>query len=202
MAVPKRFLLLAAAAWTWFSQRYAPAVAISQGYIKNTIALFAIAVFVQLAWSIVVYPLFLSPLRHLPSPPDGHFLLGHFRRIYKDPTGEPQRDWIDNVPNDGVLYYRWLFNEPRILVTNPKAIGEVLVTRSYEFVKPGRLRKGLGRLLGVGILLAEGDEHKVRIDDGPQKMVTNVSAVTAPEKGTYACVQFPTRQRFVPDFLE
>jgi cytochrome P450 len=58
------------------------------------------------------------------------------------------------------LYYRWLFNEPRVLVTNPKAIGEVLVQRNYEFIKPERLRKGLGRLLGVGILLAEGDEHK------------------------------------------
>jgi cytochrome P450 len=36
----------------------------------------------------------------------------------------------------------------------------VLVQRNYEFVKPEGLRKGLGRLLGVGILLAEGDEHK------------------------------------------
>jgi cytochrome P450 len=45
-------------------------------------------------------------------------------------------------------------------VTNPKAIGEVLVQRNYEFIKPERVRVGLGRLLGVGILLAEGDEHK------------------------------------------
>lgn len=91
----------------------------------------------------------------------GHPILGHFPRIFRDPSGEPQRDWIDNVPNDGVLYYRWLFNESRVLVTSPKALGEVLVQRNYEFVKPARIRKGLGRLLGVGILLAEGDEHKV-----------------------------------------
>jgi hypothetical protein len=65
------------------------------------------------------------------------------------------------VPNDGVLYYRWLFNEPRVLITNPKALGEVLVQRNYDFIKPSRIRVGLGRLLGVGILLAEGDEHKV-----------------------------------------
>lgn len=68
---------------------------------------------------------------------------------------------MDTVPNDGVLYYRWLFNESRVLVTSPKALAEVLVQRNYEFIKPGRIRKGLGRLLGVGILLAEGDEHKV-----------------------------------------
>lgn len=64
------------------------------------------------------------------------------------------------MPNDGVLYYRWLFNEPRVLITTPKALGEVLVQRNYDFIKPERIRNGLGRLLGVGILLAEGDEHK------------------------------------------
>jgi len=67
------------------------------------------------------------------------------------------------VPNDGIIYYRWLFNEPRILVANPKAMGEVLVTKSYDFIKPAMLREGLGRLLGLGVLLAEGDEHKVRV---------------------------------------
>jgi hypothetical protein len=88
--------------------------------------------------------------------------MGNWRRIFKEPSGEPQRAWIDTVPNDGVLYYRWLFNEPRILITTPKALAEVLVQRSYEFVKPERVRKGVGELLGVGILVAEGDEHKVR----------------------------------------
>jgi cytochrome P450 len=87
-------------------------------------------------------------------------LLGNFRKIFKLPTGEPHREWIDTVQNDGVIHYRWLFNESRILITNPKALAEVLVQRNYEFVKPEGLRKGLGRLLGVGILLAEGDEHK------------------------------------------
>jgi cytochrome P450 len=86
--------------------------------------------------------------------------MGHFRRIFKEPTGEPQREWIDNVENDGVIYYRWLFNEPRILVTTPNALAEVLVQRNYEFIKPQRIRNGLARVLGVGILLAEGDEHK------------------------------------------
>lgn len=94
--------------------------------------------------------------------------MGHWKKIFKEASGEPQREWIDSVPNDGVLHYRWLFNEPRVLITTPKALAEVLVQRSYEFIKPERVRKGLGRLLGVGVLIAEGDEHKVRkllIDD-------------------------------------
>ncbi|RAR12319.1 cytochrome p450 [Stemphylium lycopersici] len=147
MAVPKRLLLSASAAYTFLGARVAPNALLfnEKSYVKNTVAMFVLLYFVRFVWIGVVYPLFFSPLRGLPSPP---------------PTGEPHRDWIDNVPNDGVIYYRWLFNEPRILVTNPKALGEVLVQRSYDFIKPERLREGLGRLLGVGILLAEGDEHK------------------------------------------
>jgi hypothetical protein len=49
----------------------------------------------------------------------------------------------------------------RLLITSPKALGEVLTTKSYNFVKPRQLRSGLGRILGIGILLAEGDEHRV-----------------------------------------
>ncbi|KAH7397318.1 cytochrome P450 [Pyrenochaeta sp. MPI-SDFR-AT-0127] len=161
MALAKRVLLVSSLVLTFLSFRYAPLVIIfPRSYFWNIVALFLIHIFAQLVWSIFVYPLFLTPLRHLPQPPDPHFLLGHFKRIFKDPSGEPQRDWIDTVPNDGVLYYRWLFNEPRVLLTNPKALGEVLVQRNYDFVKPQRLSSGLGRLLGVGILLAEGDEHK------------------------------------------
>lgn len=59
-----------------------------------------------------------------------------------------------------MIRYLALLNQERILVTSPKAIAEVLVTKSYDFIKPSTLRTGLGRILGVGVLLAEGDEHK------------------------------------------
>lgn len=65
------------------------------------------------------------------------------------------------MPNDGLLYYRWWFNEARVMPTTTKALAEVLTQKSYEFIKPRNVREGLGRLLGIGILLAEGNEHKV-----------------------------------------
>ncbi|KAF2795433.1 cytochrome P450 [Melanomma pulvis-pyrius CBS 109.77] len=161
MAVQKRVVLLASGLISFVTFRYAPRLALfPASFFWNVATLYLIFSLSQICWAIVVYPLLLSPLRHLPQPPDSSILLGHFKRIYKDPTGEPQRDWIDTVPNDGVLYYRWLFNESRVLITTPKALAEVLVQRNYEFIKPQRIRLGLGRLLGVGILLAEGDEHK------------------------------------------
>lgn len=36
------------------------------------------------------------------------------------------------------------------------------MTKNYDFTKPPMVRAGLGRLLGIGVLLAEGDEHKVQ----------------------------------------
>lgn len=39
---------------------------------------------------------------------------------------------------------------------------EVLVTKNYDFTKPPTFSQGLARILGVGILLAEGDEHKIQ----------------------------------------
>jgi len=64
------------------------------------------------------------------------------------------------VPNDGLIRYLYAFNAERILIASPKALAEVLVMKNYEFIKPAQFRNGLGQLLGIGVLLAEGDEHK------------------------------------------
>ena len=70
MAVPKRALLLTSAAFAFFTARYELDVAPfhSQSYIKNTVATFFLLYFVRLVWNIIVYPLFLTPLRKLPTP--------------------------------------------------------------------------------------------------------------------------------------
>lgn len=92
----------------------------------------------------------------------GNFFWGHFRTIIREPTGEPQEKWINEIPNEGLLHYRNLFNEGRLLPTTPKALAEVLVQKNYEFIKPLQIRAGIGRILGVGILLAEGEEHRLQ----------------------------------------
>ncbi|KAI1481981.1 cytochrome P450 [Daldinia eschscholtzii] len=111
-------------------------------------------------WNIILYPHFFSPFRHLPEPEGSSWINGQFSTVRNKPTGIPMREWVANIPNEGLIRYRFIFNTERILVTGPKALADLLVTRSYDFVKPSNVRFGLSRLLGVGVLLAEGDEHK------------------------------------------
>ncbi|KAL8940190.1 MAG: hypothetical protein Q9216_002941 [Gyalolechia sp. 2 TL-2023] len=88
--------------------------------------------------------------------------MGQFKAIRTEPTGLPQQRWLNEVPNDGLIRYLNIFNEERLLITSSKALMEVLTTKNYDFIKPSLVRNGLGRILGDGILLAEGDEHKTQ----------------------------------------
>ncbi|KAL8699633.1 MAG: hypothetical protein Q9201_005887 [Fulgogasparrea decipioides] len=88
--------------------------------------------------------------------------MGQFAVIRKEPTGKPQQRWINELPNDGLIRYLNHFNQERLLITGPKALAEVLTIKNYDFVKPSLILAGLGRLLGNGVFLAEGEEHKAQ----------------------------------------
>ncbi|KAK4549355.1 hypothetical protein LTR36_006352 [Oleoguttula mirabilis] len=133
----------------------------SLGFFTTTAVLFALQFVIYQAWLIVVYPRFFSPIRHVPTPPNGGLFMGQTRKILKAASGIPMREWTESIPNDGLIRYSVWFRE-RLLITNPKALAEVLVTKNYDFTKPPHFRSVLGRILGVGILLAEGEEHKTQ----------------------------------------
>lgn len=69
--------------------------------------------------------------------------------------------WIKTVRNEGLLRYYMVGNLERIMLTNPEALSEVLVKKAYDFPKPDAIRESLERVTGRGVLLAEGDGHKV-----------------------------------------
>ncbi|SPO00938.1 related to isotrichodermin C-15 hydroxylase (cytochrome P-450 monooxygenase CYP65A1) [Cephalotrichum gorgonifer] len=128
------------------------------------VSLFTKTYLAQLAgwvvYSLLLYPHFLSPLIGLPEPRGSHWLMGEFSRIMRDPTGIPMMDWASNIPNDGLIRYRALGNQERLLITSAEGLSEVLVKKNYDFSKPSAFRRTTARILGIGILLAEGDEHK------------------------------------------
>jgi cytochrome P450 len=66
------------------------------------------------------------------------------------------------VPNNGIIRYLTFFNRERLLITSVKALSEVLTTKSYDFKKPDQIIGSIGRILGIGLLLSEGDVHKAQ----------------------------------------
>lgn len=76
---------------------------------------------------------------------------------------ERTRAWGNSIPNNGLVRYLYWFNRERVLVTSPRVLAELLVTKNSDFAKPPVVRSILEPLLGDSLLLAEGEEHKVRI---------------------------------------
>lgn len=66
------------------------------------------------------------------------------------------------MPNEGMLRYYIVGNLERIVLTSPKALSELLVTKAYDFEKPSTVRQSLRRVVGDGLLLTEGEEHKLQ----------------------------------------
>lgn len=66
------------------------------------------------------------------------------------------------MPNEGLLRYYIVMNMERVILTSPKALSELLVTKAYDFEKPRTVRQSLRRVVGDGVLLTEGDEHKIQ----------------------------------------
>ncbi|OTB06424.1 hypothetical protein M426DRAFT_55146 [Hypoxylon sp. CI-4A] len=159
MAFPWRAIFVVSLVLSYYAVYIQPGWSVSK-FLGTFAATWGSQTFLYGIWRTILYPKVFSPLRGLPEPKSPSFFMGHFKTIRSKPSGIPMREWVATVPNDGIIRYLGAFNQERLLVTGPKALAEVLVTRNYEFQKPGNIRFGLSRLLGVGILLAEGDEHK------------------------------------------
>lgn len=142
--------------------RFAPDYSVLHSFTLTFWAYFALQWMISTFYGVFIYPWYTSPLRNVPTAPGGNRIYGHWRTLLKEPSGIPQRRWANEIPNDGLIRYLHLWNHERLLVTSPKGLAEVLTTKSYEFIKPALLRTGIARILGVGVLLAEGDDHKMQ----------------------------------------
>lgn len=63
------------------------------------------------------------------------------------------------IPNNGFIYYQSILNQQRLIVTSAKAVQEIC-TQSDKFTKPNAILGLAERLLGLGLVLSEGELHK------------------------------------------
>ncbi|EPE32078.1 Cytochrome P450 [Glarea lozoyensis ATCC 20868] len=115
---------------------------------------------VYMIWSLYIYPIFFSPLRFLPQPKGGYPIIKHGTAAFQRPAGQSFLNFIKTIPNDGLIRIQGFFHREGLLICSPEALAEVLVHKNYDFEKPAEVRNFLVRILGKGLILTEGDEHK------------------------------------------
>ncbi|KAF3905294.1 hypothetical protein ABW21_db0208505 [Orbilia brochopaga] len=149
---------------SYFLVRFSVLSAVSQNYyvqwLVGALSLILLQSTLYGFYHWIIYPLWVSPLLGIPEPPAPSFWNGHGSYIVKAKTGDPHKLWMKEIPNDGLILYKGILNRERLMPTNPKVLAELLTSKSYTFVKPRLFQFSLARLLGNGLLMAEGDEHK------------------------------------------
>lgn len=87
-------------------------------------------------------------------------MVGYPAITIKRSPGDTFLRFIQEVPNESIIRFPGLFNSDHLYLADPSSLAEVLVHKSYDFQKPQEIRKFLRIILGDGLVLVEGDEHK------------------------------------------
>ncbi|KAI1198251.1 cytochrome P450 [Nemania serpens] len=113
--------------------------------------------FAGLFWG-CIYPQFLSPLRHVDGPKN-FFSLAHRSLMVSDrPSGDLFLDIAKKYPDKEILNLSAFGTQ--VLVTKPRMLADLLVHKAYDFIKPPNISALLRHVLGDGLIMVEGDQHK------------------------------------------
>ncbi|KAJ5513336.1 hypothetical protein N7463_002888 [Penicillium fimorum] len=141
---------------------FKPEYSIFNSRVVTAVILFGVITVSRIIYQLVLYPDYFTPLKHIDSPADRSWLTGHSPNFLLETPYPQLRERVKNTPNQDLLRYYIVANIERVILTSPKALGELLVTKVYDFEKPELVRQSLRRITGDGILLAEGEEHKIQ----------------------------------------
>ncbi|KAJ7698378.1 cytochrome P450 [Mycena rosella] len=104
-----------------------------------------------------VYAELTSPLRHLRGPNSAHPLVGNVLELRNGGNSGIEDRWFREYGR--TIKVHGLFSAAALYTMDTKAIHHVLFnTQIYQ--KPAPARFNLGRIVGPGILVVEGDVHK------------------------------------------
>ncbi|KAF2247316.1 cytochrome P450 [Trematosphaeria pertusa] len=110
-----------------------------------------------------IYPFFVSPLRKIPGPKDHHPLIGQTLNQFRaNGPYELYLSWSRKWPAAPFIRYISFGNTETLLVNSLRAHQEVLSTKCYSFVKPPFFARIVGEVTGMGLVFAEGEEHRIQ----------------------------------------
>lgn len=155
-----------------------PEYTISSSRAATIALLFAIITIPKVIYQLFLYPAFFTSLKHIQGPGVSGFLplslihiltvrqgrhwwRGNGTKSFLETPYDRIREWMKVFPDEGMIRYYVVGNLERVVLTSTKALSELLVTKVYDFEKPRTVQQQLRRVVGDGILLAEGETHKV-----------------------------------------
>ncbi|KAI0336186.1 cytochrome P450 [Cubamyces sp. BRFM 1775] len=103
-----------------------------------------------------ILSIFFSPLRTLRGPPTPSVLYGHVRQICRAGNAATMREWVERYGRN--IYCRYLLQVPCLWTADPLVMRHVL--QSGNFSKPWETRASAAKVIGDGVLVAEGDRHR------------------------------------------
>ncbi|KAF5344244.1 hypothetical protein D9758_012354 [Tetrapyrgos nigripes] len=106
-----------------------------------------------------IYSKYTSPLRSLPGPKNTSWLFGNLREIQKAENAVLHEEWTEKY--GPTIKYGGFFGTYRLYTTDTKALNHVLMNH-YTYQKPEMAAYSLSQVLGSGILIMEGDKHKMQ----------------------------------------
>ncbi|KZS96656.1 cytochrome P450 [Sistotremastrum niveocremeum HHB9708] len=124
-------------------------------------ALLVVVVFLGYHVYKLIHRLFIAPLSShlgdLPGPKPKSLIWGSFKEINDAGPGELHAKWVEEY--GPTMSYKGVLNSGRFYTHDTRAVSYVL-SHTDIFRKPEQIQFVLGRILGKGVLFAEGEDHK------------------------------------------
>lgn len=120
-----------------------------------TIALVALAV----VYFYISFLITKKKYAHLPGPGNPKFPMGHLGLIDFN-NAIIYQHWIKLKEHYGKIFVFWLGNVPVMTVSDASCVQDIMITHNRQ--KADLMKKGLVDVVGSGLLLSEGEEHKKR----------------------------------------
>ncbi|TDZ41262.1 Cytochrome P450 monooxygenase FUM15 [Colletotrichum trifolii] len=129
--------------------------------ILTFFSIFSLLCSILIGYWAFVYPRWISPLRHLPTPKGGHFFIG---QMYNQLTTPGPVDlfvsWMRRWPDAHLVRYFSIGNTETLMVNSLAAFKEVQQTKAYSFHKSQLAARMFSPITGHGLMFSEGDERK------------------------------------------
>ncbi|KZT42351.1 cytochrome P450 [Sistotremastrum suecicum HHB10207 ss-3] len=124
-------------------------------------ALLVVVLFLGYHFYKLIHRLFIAPLSShlgdLPGPKPKSLIWGSFKEINDAGPGELHAKWVEEY--GPTMSYKGVLNSGRFYTHDTRAVSYVL-SHTEIFRKPEQIQFVLGRILGKGVLFAEGEDHK------------------------------------------